>query len=162
MGKASKPGVPRRSVEDAKAGLPAVLSAVGRAKAEGQAKAGDPAAKFVEIAPGRFTLTPAGRSAPDVVMCRALPNGDGTWRLCPESVTWARMNGELLKALGLANQWQTLYRLSRAGFIELVRVAPHTYLLNLDSWWNHLARCAEDAEFWEKDGRARAAYRKAL
>lgn len=76
----------------------------------------------------------AGRREPDVVMCRALPNGDGTWKLCPECVTWSRVNGDLLKALGLSNQWYTLYRLARAGFIEMVRVAPHTYLLNLDSW----------------------------
>lgn len=117
---------------------------------------------MVEVAPGRFILAPAGRQAPDVVMCRALPAGDGTWKLCPECVTWSRVNGGLLKALGIANQWQTLYRLSRAGFIEMVRVAPHTYLLNLDSWFNHLTRCAEDTEFWDKEGANREEYRRSL
>ena len=122
----------------------------------------NPAARMVEVSPGRYILAPAGRQVPDVVMCRATPNDDGTWRLCPECVTWARMDSDLLRALGLASQWQTLYRLARAGFVEMVRVAPHTYLLNLDSWFNHLTRCAEDPEFWAEDGRNRIEYRRAL
>ncbi len=123
---------------------------------------GDPAARMVELAPGRYTLAPAGRRAPDVVLCRASPAGDGTWRLLPECISWARVNSELLKSLGLGAQFLTLYRLSRAGFIEMVRISPHTYLLSLDSWFNHLQRCAENTEFWDPGRGNREEYRRAL
>ncbi len=122
----------------------------------------DPAAKLVEVAPGRYTLMPAGRRAPDMALCRIVPGDDGTLRLCPECVTWARVTGPLLQALGLGRQWMTLYRLARAGFIEMVRVAPHTYILNLDSWYNHLMRCASDPYFWDEGGANRCEYRRAL
>lgn len=124
---------------------------------------GDPAARLVEIAPGRYTLAPAGRKAPELVVCRLLPDGAGAMRLLPECITWARVSHELLKVLGLPRQFLTLYRLNRAGFIEMVRIAPHTYLLNMDSWFNHVQRCAESRdEFWEPSGKNRAAYRKAI
>lgn len=123
---------------------------------------GEPAAKMVEVAPGRFSLAPAGRRAPDVVLCRALPAENGTWRLCPENVTWARVNSELLTSIGMGRHFLTLYRLARGGFVEMVRIAPHTYLLNLDSWFNHLQRCAENPEFWEAGRGNREEYRKAL
>jgi len=123
---------------------------------------GEPQAKLVEVAPGRFTLAPAGRRDPEVALCHVIPLGDGEYKLMPECVTWARVTGALLKSMGLSSQWLTLYRLARAGFIELVRVAPHTYLLNLDSWFGHLQRCAEDEEFWEKGSANREEYRRAL
>jgi len=117
---------------------------------------------MVEISPGRFALAPAGRRAPDVVMCRATPSGDGTWRLNPENVTWARVNSKLLESIGLGGQFKTFCRLWRAGFIEVIPIAPHTTLLNLDSWFNHLQRCAEEPEFWELGRGNREAYRRSL
>lgn len=137
-----RPGLPRRSVRDA--------------------RAGDPVAKMVEISPGRYSLAPAGRRDPDVVMCRATPAGDGSWKLMPENVTWARVDSALLESIGLGRQFHTFMRLVRAGFIEVVPIAPHTSLLNLDSWFNHLQRCAEDPEFWEPGRGNREAYRRAL
>jgi hypothetical protein len=123
---------------------------------------GDPAARMVEISPGRYTLAPAGRHAPDVVMCRATPAGDGTWKLNPENVTWARIDAALLDAIGLGRQWDTLMRLHKAGFVEIAPIAPHTHLLNLDSWWNHIQRCVENPEFWDPGRGNREAYRRAL
>ena len=49
-----------------------------------------------------------------------------------------------------ARRYDTLLRLSRAGFIEILHVSPGCYMLELDSWHRHLADVCEDDGFWDE------------
>jgi hypothetical protein len=73
-----------------------------------------------------------------------------------------RLDRRLARMLGFAGQYATLHRLGWAGFIEIVSPSPGVSLLNLDSWFNHLRRCAEDPEFWSKSGPNYRAYSEAI
>ena len=68
----------------------------------------------------------------------------------------------LAKKLGFLGTWETIIRLGRAGFIEVIQVAPRVTLINIDSWYNHLRRCAEDPDFWELSRDAIKEYRKCI
>lgn len=108
-----------------------------------------------EVAPGRYVPTdPAIKDLPDVLLCKLVPTGRGEYRLDPFREDWLRMDAESLHLIGMHRQIDTLNRLAKAGFIEIVQVAPKTSLLNLTSWYNHLRRVAEvqaDGErFWEE------------
>lgn len=105
---------------------------------------------LVQVAPGVWRHTGTG-PAPDMVICRVIPNEDGTMRLVPAYEQWMRLCHRTVSMLGMEGQYHTLRRLGRAGFIEIVNPAPNFSMLNLSSWWGHLARVAEDSEFWSKE-----------
>ncbi|MDF3129267.1 hypothetical protein P0Y35_08675 [Kiritimatiellaeota bacterium B1221] len=119
-----------------------------------------------EVAPGKFVPT-AGTSEdlPDVMLCRIRDLGNGEVSLEPYREEWMRMDEDNLKLLGLEKSRHTILRLAAAGFIEALKVAPHTWMLNLTSYYNHLRRIAEaqaDGEnFWEEGNGNREAYREA-
>jgi hypothetical protein len=115
-----------------------------------------------QVAPNLWAPDPAADGIPEMTLARFVEERPGAYRLVPVMENMARVNADLLKKIGMPSQFLTLYRLARAGFIEMIRIAPHTYLLNLDSWYNHVRRCAEDEEFWEKGRGNREEYRKAL
>jgi len=114
---------------------------------------------LVEVAPGVYRV-PEGAACPDVVLARLEAMADGHVRLVPAGEAWARLDSPTVAALGFGGEWATIQRLAEAGFVEVVRVAPHTSLLNLASWWGHLRRCAEDPWFWQSERRLEA-YRAA-
>ena len=58
-------------------------------------------------------------------------------------------------------RYDTILRLGRAGFVDVVRVAPNTILLDLDSWYRHLADCMDDPDRWEEGREDRETYLKA-
>lgn len=108
-----------------------------------------------EVAPGRYVPTDAAiKDLPEVLLCKLVPTGDGEYRLDPFREDWLRMDADSLRQIGMHRQIDTLNRLAKAGFIEIVQVAPKTSLLNLTSWYGHLRRVAEvqaDGErFWEE------------
>lgn len=112
---------------------------------------------LLQVAPGVWRHTGTGPT-PEMVICRVIPNDDGTVRLVPAYEQWMRLCSKSVQMLGMAGQWHTLMRLGRAGFIEIVRPAPSFHLLNLTTWWGHLARVAADPDFWNKhtaDGKKR-------
>lgn len=113
-----------------------------------------------QVAPGKFLPEP-GRVVPEYVLSIATPMKDGTYEVRPMSGTLAKIEHPLLLALGMVDQVDTLYRLARAGFIEILRFTPQVSFLNLESLYGHLARVAEDNEFWEKRANLEA-YRRAL
>ena len=47
-------------------------------------------------------------------------------------------------------RYDTILRLGRAGFVDTVRVAPHVWMLDLDSWFRHLADCMDRPEMWDE------------
>lgn len=107
-----------------------------------------------EVAPGRYVPTdPDIHELPDVLLCKLTPCGNGEYRLDPFREDWLPIRKDTLQQIGMHRQVDTLNRLAKAGFIEIIAVAPQTHLLNLTSWYNHLRRVAEvqaDGErFWE-------------
>lgn len=105
---------------------------------------------MVPVAPGRYA--PAMRSkAQDMCLCYWNDNGDGTKTPFPINQRLVRLDSNVARLLGFAGQYCTLRRLGEAGFIEIIKAAPGFTLINLDSWFNHLRRCAEDPEFWDKE-----------
>jgi hypothetical protein len=102
---------------------------------------------MVQVSPGRFV--PSTDESPDYTVCIWRECDGGQYELVPETTRLVRVNARLLRALGMLHQERTMRRLALAGFIEMLPVAPATWVLNLDSWFNHLRRVAEDEEFWE-------------
>jgi hypothetical protein len=111
---------------------------------------------LIEVAPGLWRPCKPG-DVPEVVLARLESAGNGAYRLVPAGEAWARLDSTTVSALGFPGRWDTLLRLGIAGFIEIVKPAPGTTLLNLASWWGHLRRCAEDPWFWD-DPRRRKTY----
>jgi len=107
---------------------------------------------MVQVAPGRWAPR-AGSDAPDMTIARWHREPDGTYTPIPCAERMAKLTNRLCRMLGMPGQAETLRRLGRAGNIELIKISPQIYLLNLDSWFNHLRRCAENPELWDKDGK---------
>jgi hypothetical protein len=117
---------------------------------------------MVQVSPGRYI--PDNREIdPGYTLARWEANGDGTFRLAVDPGRLVRFTYKLARLMGFhGKNMLTLYRLSRAGFIEIVNVAPKCPMINIDSWFNHLKRCAEDPEFWDKGRGNREEYRKSM
>ena len=119
------------------------------------------APELIQVAPGRW-MPNGGGKLPDVCLATFRPMKDGTVELLPITDRLVALTPPLVKRLGFSDDdASTLQRLATAGFIEIVRVSPHRRLINLDSYYNHLRRVAEDPEFWDNEAN-RAAYREAL
>jgi hypothetical protein len=118
-----------------------------------------------EIAPGRYVPThPEAHEIPDTLLCHVVPVGNGEYTIQPFREDWMRCSGKNLAKIGMERSIDTLKRLAKAGFVEMVPVAPGTYLLNLTSWYNHLRRGAsaqaDEEEFWEPGRGNLEAYRE--
>lgn len=110
-----------------------------------------------EVAPGLFRSL-GDIPPPDLIVARLTDLGDGTYKLSPAYEQWVRLCPGLARTLGFPRHYNTLYRLGRAGFVEIAYIAPNTPLLNLCSYWGHLANVLEDSSFWDqstKQGRDR-------
>ena len=116
---------------------------------------------MVMVAPGRYAPAMRGK-APDMCICYWQDNGDGTMRPYPVNQRLVRLDSNVARLLGFAGQYCTLRRLGEAGFIEIVKAAPGFTLINLDSWFNHLRRCAEDPEFWDKTRKNYLTYKSVI
>ena len=118
---------------------------------------------MVEVAPGLYA--PADPQVPvgDYTVARWQKTGEGLWKAVPFKEPLMRLDKDMAALLGFpGKQWQTLRRLGRAGFVEIIQAGPHTMLINIDSWFNHLCRCAEDPEFWARENKNLKAYKAAL
>ena len=116
-----------------------------------------------QVAPNLYAPYRSGTTkVAENCLCFWSDKGDGTYFLIPHNQRLVRLDAELAELLGFRGQYQTIRRLGEAGFIEVIQVAPHTYFINLDSWFNHLRRCAEDPEFWTKEKKNLKAYRSVI
>lgn len=120
--------------------------------------------EMIQVAPDKWVPTNKDGQVPDISLCRWIKNEkDGTYFPQPFTERFARVDAKLVQLLGLhVRQWATLTRLARANFIEMIQVAPRVTILNLDSWNNHLRRCAENPEMWDPDGPHIKEYKKSL
>lgn len=117
---------------------------------------------MAQVAPNLYAPMRRGGKSPDNCLCFWADKGDGTYYLIPQNQRMVRLDAELAELLGFRGQYQTIRRLGVAGFVEVIPIAPHTYFINLDSWFNHLRRCAEDPEFWQRGGKNLKAYRSVI
>ena len=133
----------------------------------------EPEPDMVRVAPGRHAWVPkrAATPPPEYVVCRWSKQADGTWAPVPVAGRYVRLDSSTATLLGFPARagagarepcrHGTILRLGRAGFVDLVRVAPNTILLDLDSWYRHLADCMDDPDRWEDGRDDRKTYLKA-
>ena len=133
----------------------------------------EPEPDMVRVAPGRHAWVPkrAATPPPEYVVCRWSKQADGTWAPVPVAGRYVRLDSSTATLLGFPARagsdarercrYDTILRLGRAGFVDLVRVAPNTILLDLDSWYRHLADCMDDPDRWEDGREDRKTYLKA-
>ena len=113
-----------------------------------------PEPNMVRVAPGRHAWVPKDAATPPdaYVMCRWSKQEDGTYAPVPVAGRYVRLDSRTAALLGFPARagedgnercrYDTILRLGRAGFVDVVRVAPNTILLDLDSWYRHLADCS--------------------
>lgn len=96
-----------------------------------------------ETALGYWVRNP--QAGPDAYTLRAGPR-------------WAKLDRKLAATLGVSSD--TVRRLAAAGFIEIRQPSPELYLLDIDSWHNHLDATDPDVDpdFWEYGGANRNKY----
>ena len=105
---------------------------------------------MVKVAPGKWAPAKPHSKLPYMTVCFWQDNGDGTFSPIPVTERLVKLDSDVALKLGFDGQYNTLRRLGEAGFVEIVKAAPGLTLLNIDSWFNHLRRCAEDPEFWDR------------
>ena len=133
----------------------------------------EPEPNMVRVAPGRHAWVPKDATTPpdEYVMCRWSKQPDGTYAPVPVAGRYVRLDSRTATLLGFPARadedgnercrYDTILRLGRAGFIDVVRVAPNTVLLDLDSWYRHLADCIDDPDRWKEGGEDRETYLQA-
>lgn len=122
---------------------------------------------LVRIAPGRHAWVLRDKCAkpPRYVMCTWAAQHDGSFVPIPVAGRLVRVCSEMLALLGFntgrkSSRYETLYRLANAGLIEMVRISPGVWLLDLDSWYRHLCNCMNTPEMWDEESEDRQHYLK--
>lgn len=121
--------------------------------------------EMVRVAPEEYAWVPRDDCEPGkLVMCRWVKGRDDKYRPVPMGGRFVRLCPAVAAELGFRHldrrvRYETIMRLWRAEMIEMVQISPQCYLLDLESWFRHLAECADDPEMWEPGGEARAEYR---
>ena len=105
---------------------------------------------LVQVSPGIYR-TVGAVVPPDLIIARMVDRGNGNYELVPAYEQWVRITPPLIHALGIQGQYHTVYRLGRCGFIEIAYYAPKSLMINLSSWWGHLANVIEDPQFWDPE-----------
>ena len=141
----------------------------------------EPEPDMVRVAPGKHAWVPKSAATPpdQYVMCRWSRQADGTFAPVPVAGRYVRLDSKTATLLGFPMRgvegsasrggrdgtgnhercrYDTILRLGRAGFIDIVRVAPNTILLDLDSWYRHLADCMDDPDRWDEGKEDRETY----
>ncbi len=114
-----------------------------------------PRNQTIALAPGigtRKVVDAPRELIPCVGVCDWQPAGDGTYkpviRLHEQNIRVS------IAARVLDVDYFVLRRLITAGFVEGHQPTPSCYLLNLHSYFDHLARVQADPEFWNELRRA--------
>jgi len=118
---------------------------------------------MVRVAPDKNCWLPKQNAAvPNYALCRWVKSGQG-YAPIPVGGRWVRLSAGLCAELGFRDvsryrKHETVMRLYRAGFIDMVQASPGVWLLNIDSWFRHLKACAENPEMWEDGSEDRETY----
>lgn len=121
---------------------------------------------MVRISPDKYGWIPREGHEPDrFAFGRWVPASDGTFALIPVAGKYVRLTEELAAHLGFRDidrnrKFTTLFRLAAAGYVDLVHISPGCHLLDLESWFRHLASCMENPDMWAEGSEDRANYLK--
>lgn len=119
-----------------------------------------PGGKLVQVAPGRWAMR--GGPDPEYILAEVFRHADGTLGFRPSGEgRYVKLSARLGEMLGFPGQLHTIRRLARAGFIRMPQPSPSVYLLDLDSWFAHMAATEDDPEFWAPEGKNLRRYRMA-
>lgn len=120
---------------------------------------------MVRIAPNKHAWVPAAhvKEPPRFCLCRWSKSSEGNFSPIPVAGRWVRITEELVASLGFQDgrrrrRWETLMRLGRAGYIDILHLSPGCWMLDLDSWFRHLAACADDPDMWDEGSEDRDNY----
>ncbi len=104
----------------------------------------------IEIAPGKKTVDLAPKQVRRICVADLIPTGEASTYRAVARVHEAqiRLTPEVLVKLGLGIRHKTLIRLIKAGFVAGERIAPTSYLFDLESYFSHRDRCRANADFW--------------
>ena len=123
---------------------------------------------MVRVSPERYAYIPAAhcKTVPEFCLARWVKDRAGEYNLLPMSGNWVRMTSKVAALMGWREvdrscSYETLKRLGVAGFIEFVHVAPGTHLIEIGSWFRHLAECQDNPEMWERGSSDRETYAEA-
>lgn len=120
---------------------------------------------YVRVAPEKNAWVPRENVKPGgMVMCRWVKGSDGYHRPMPVGGRFVRLCPSVAAELGFRHldrrvRYETIMRLWRADMIDMIQCSPKCFFLDLDSWFRHLARCAENPDMWSAGGDAIKEYR---
>lgn len=121
--------------------------------------------EMVRVAPEMSAWVPREScTPPKYVVCRWTKQEGGTYHPVPIGGRFVRLTPGVAAALGFAHlgrrlRYETIMRMWRAELIDMVHITPGCYLLDIDSWYRHLADCLANPDMWEVGGEAREDYR---
>jgi len=121
--------------------------------------------EMVRVSPGEYAWVPREGCTPGkYVMCRWVKRSDGKFRPVSIGGKLVRLCPEVAAEMGFRHlnrrvRYETIMRLWRADLIEMVKIAPQVYLLDIESWFRYLSECMENTEMWDKGSETRAEYR---
>ena len=123
--------------------------------------------EMTRVAPGRHAWVPKTAcdpaQIPQYCLCRWAKQEDGTYAPIPFPYRLVRLTPETTSMLGFISgnrdiRYSTLLRLANAEFVDVFKISPNCAMLDLDSWFKHLAECMSDPEYWDPGGEARERY----
>lgn len=121
--------------------------------------------EMVRVSPDQYAWVPReGCNPGQYVMCRWVKGQDGRHRPVPMGGRFVRLCPEVAAEMGFRHmdrrvRYETIMRLWRADLIEMVKIAPQVYLIDLESWYRYLAECSDNPEMWDKGSEVRDCYR---
>lgn len=120
---------------------------------------------MLDIAPGRAVVDLQPQDVARICVSDLIPQGDHTYRAVARvHNAEIRLTPEVLRKLNLGVRHETLKRLIKAGFVDGARIAPNSYVFDLQSYYDHVEKvkkaAGEGTDFWTGDNLAR--YRAAI
>jgi hypothetical protein len=118
-----------------------------------------PAGRKIEVAPGVKVAPLPKEEIPEFAIAKLQPVGDGIYRPILLTVEVSVKISDAVKLLRMP--YHILRRLMRGGFICGAQSSPGRVSIDLSSWFEHMANCRNDPDFWLKEAN-RKKYRDAL
>lgn len=111
----------------------------------------EPSGTLVQVAPGKWAMR--GGPDPEYILAEVFRHPDGTLGFRPSGEgRFVKLTPHVGELLGFAGQLHTIRRLARAGFIRMPQPSPCVYMLELDSWFEHMRTTEDDPDFWDPEG----------
>lgn len=105
---------------------------------------------LVEVRPGQRVIPVREEDVPEIAIGEWVPRGDGSYRFVARRLNASmRVNPKTFKLLHIGISINTMKRLIAGGFVRGGKVSPFSYCFDVASYYEHLQRVYDDAEFWD-------------